>query len=151
MANKSKAKGTRYETQIADYINDWCGNSKRCERKALHGENDQGDLGLRVLGLDLIIECKWNKEYPNKALEKEFRSQTDVEAANANADGGILVMNRYRNGTDRHEAWMHLSLACSLCGVPCPLGGEDIWVCTRLYDFCWLVFGPPVWEDRRKH
>lgn len=151
MANKSKAKGTRYETQIADYINDWCGNGKRCERKALHGEKDHGDLGFRVSGLDIIVECKWNKEYPNNALEQEFRRQTDEEAVNADADGGILVMNRYRNGTDRHEAWMHLSLACALCGSQLPSGCEDIWVCTRLYDFCWLVFGPPAWEDRRKH
>lgn len=150
MANKSKAKGTSYERTVADYINDWCGNNKRCERKALHGNSDQGDLAFRVRNLDLIAECKWNKDYPNKAKELDFRAQTDTETANAEADGGILVMNRYRNGTDRHEVWMHLSLACHLVGAKLPVGSEDIWVCTRLYDFCWLVFGPPAWEDRRE-
>ena len=150
MANKSKVKGTRYEGQIANYINDWCGNDGFCERRALHGALDQGDLRFRTHGLDLIAECKWNKEYPNKAKEQEFRRQTDVETINASADGGILVMNRFRNGTERHEVWLHLSLACRLIGLSMGKNVEDVWVCARLYDFCWLLFGPPAWEYRRE-
>lgn len=144
--SKSKQKGTRYESDIAKYIDDWCGVKGSCVRNVQHGSKDQGDLSLEARGLDLIIECKWREKYPNAAEERKFREQTDVEAENALADGGILVMNRYRNGTERHEAWMHASLAAKLVGNEFPEDAEDVWVCTRLLEFCWLCFGAPAWE-----
>lgn len=144
MANKPKAIGTAYETQITRYINSWAGEEV-CERIVLHGSKDQGDLRLKARGFTLAVECKRRTKYPNKTEEQEFREQTDAETANSGADGGVLIVNRYRNGAERHDAWVHLSTACKLCGVEYPENHEDIWVCARLYDFCWLIFGPPAW------
>ena len=144
MANRSKARGTRYETMVANFFNDWVGE-KVAERVVLHGSHDHGDLRLMVDDLTLCVECKWRESYPNDKQEQQFREQTDVEADNSGADGGILVVNRYRAGIERHEVWMHLGTARLICGDADGGDGDHDWVCARLLDFCWLCFGAPVW------
>lgn len=49
--SKAKATGTRFETAVANYLQEWF---PHCERRALRGANDGGDLA----GLPLTIECK---------------------------------------------------------------------------------------------
>lgn len=147
--SKSKAKGTRYETMVANFINDWCGDPDKCRRNALHGFKDEGDLSFRARGLRFIVECKWREKYPGAAEEESFRKQTDEEAQNARADCGVLAINRFRSGVERHYIWVRLSTAHRICNTEMPEDVEDIWVCTTLLEFCWLLFGHPAWEDRR--
>lgn len=145
MSSKSKGKGTRYETQVANFINDWAGE-RVAERVALHGNHDNGDLRLVVDDLTLCVECKWREKYPPDSEERDFRRQTDEEADNSGADGGILVINRYRAGIERHEVWMHMGTAKMLVGDRWGIARDDHdWVCTRLLDFCWICFGGPAW------
>lgn len=142
MANKSKAKGTNYETKVANYINDWVGETV-CERIVLHGNRDNGDLRLKVDDLVLTVECKWREKYPNDGEEMDFRKQTVVETANAGTDGGILVINRYRNGIERHEVWVGDWTVAKLYGEE-TFHAIDLWWCMRLRDFCRLCFGSPA-------
>lgn len=139
--SKSKAKGTQYESKIAAYVNQWCGYDV-AERIVLHGSKDQGDLRIKVNGLVIAGECKWRNKYPNDAEEKDFRRQTDTEAANAGADCGVLFVNRYRMSISRHEVWMRMSTACLIANMPV-VDAPDVWTCMRLDDFCWLAFGLP--------
>lgn len=48
---KAKVTGTRWETAVADYLRGWFPG---CERRALRGRNDGGDIA----GLPATIECK---------------------------------------------------------------------------------------------
>jgi len=49
--SRSKAKGTRFETEVTTYLRQWFPG---CERRALRGRLDGGDLA----GLPLTVECK---------------------------------------------------------------------------------------------
>ena len=140
--SKSVDKGTRWETAIVDYINDWAGR-KVCHRIVKHGNRDEGDILLHVDDVILSIEAKWNKDYPNAALERDFRGQADIECLHAGTDGGLLVLNRYRRQTDRAEVWMHHPTTCLLHGHEAngPATDND-WACMRMDDFCTLCFGP---------
>ena len=142
LVSKSVDKGTRWETAIVNYINAWFGK-KICHRVVKHGKNDEGDIILYVDDLVLSIEAKWNKTYPNAALERDFRRQTDIECLHAGTDGGLLVVNLYRKQTDRAEVWMHHATACLLHGEKPVSGNTDYdWECMRMEDFCTLCFGP---------
>lgn len=139
MANRSKGRGTRYETAIRSAINAYAGEGA-CERVALHGSRDHGDLRIRAGGLTLCGECKWRQRYPPESEMAAFREQTLAEAANAGADGGVLFVNRYRMEALRHECWMtHRTL-----GLLCGYGREmapDRWACVTLAQFLRMAFG----------
>lgn len=55
MANPSKNKGTAFETAVVRYL---CEQGLPCERRALRGVRDGGDIA----GLPLTIECKNTKQ-----------------------------------------------------------------------------------------
>lgn len=66
--NPSKIKGTRFETAVATYL---CSTFPTCERRALRGRLDGGDLA----GLPATIECKNTKGYdPAGALDEARRA-----------------------------------------------------------------------------
>lgn len=102
--SKEKAKGTRFETRVADWLSERTGCG--VTRRALSGSRDRGDLvGLRLNGLVCCVECK---DCRDERLA-EWREQTEVERGNSDADVGLLVMHRKGRGEKRFgETWVEL-------------------------------------------
>jgi len=146
VSNKSKQAGTKFETAIVNYINEWAGE-KVCERIVMYGNKDHGDIRLKVDDFAFTIEAKWRKKYPNDALEQDFRKQTDTETRNAYTDGGLLVMNKYGCNISRAEVWMRIETACRIfgtCDLMEPSTDDSDWLCMRMSDFCQTCFGDPA-------
>jgi hypothetical protein len=93
MTNKPKAIGTAAETAVVRYLRD--NGFPMCERRALHGTTDLGD----VTGIPgLVIEVKAG-EAAHKASPRQIKAwldETETERLNAKADIGLLVTARSR-------------------------------------------------------
>ena len=84
MTNKSKQKGTAFESAIVAYLKEWWPN---VERRALSGNLDRGDIA----GIDgVVIEAK----NAQKMDLSGWSNETAAEVVNAAADLGILVVKR---------------------------------------------------------
>ncbi len=91
MANPSKQRGTRWETDIVAYLNE--NGYPHAERRALAGNLDKGDI--TGLGPAIVIEAK-----ATKALSLgEQMKETEAERLNAKADYGVLVWKRRQQPT----------------------------------------------------
>lgn len=149
MANKSKVKGTRYETDLVNVINDWEG-LVICERLPLHGNEDKGDIRLRIGDLVICVEAKNLKDYPSPSLMDKFREDTIKETAHLGADGGLLVINKYRKRITLSEVWMQHGTFFKLYRRNPPTSDDaHAWCCMTLGDFLHRFLGEPVWADRR--
>lgn len=85
MTNRSKQKGTRWESEVADYLRHR--GLHRVERRSLTGIQDRGDIS----GIDgWVIEAK-NQNTSNWAA---WMDETEQERRNAKADFGLLVVRR---------------------------------------------------------
>lgn len=106
MANPSKAKGTRAETNVVLYLNS---HGLRAERRPLAGSADQGDL--RVImpdGTEVTAEVKAGKQtqnYPRSKVE-DWRRQTLVEAENSGCEMSMLIIVRYMRRLRDTEIWL---------------------------------------------
>lgn len=106
MANPSKAKGTRAETNVVNYLNY---HGLRAERRPLAGSADQGDL--RVImpnGTEVTAEVKAGKQtqnYPRSRVE-DWRSQTLEESRNSGCPMSMLVIVRYKRRLRDTEIWL---------------------------------------------
>lgn len=88
MANKSKAKGTKFETEVKNYINEH--TILEADRLALSGADDQGDVVAKGKYHHDIVECKAHKKTTRKQIE-EWREQAVVECENyTRANAGRL-------------------------------------------------------------
>ncbi len=104
MSNPSKAKGTRAETKVKRYFND---HGLRCERKALAGSDDEGDLRLYLDdGTEVTIEVKAGKQTINYSRAKfnEWKQQTLAEAKNSQC-AALLVIVKFRRKLMDAEVW----------------------------------------------
>ena len=167
MANPSKEKGTKQESNICNVINDFAG-SKVAERLALHGNTDLGDIRILVDDLVLIGESKHSKSYPSVGKVEKYKGQATTENLNSGGDGAILFINLPNRSIQRMECHMQKSTLMKLHGVdrlitderiPVDLrnrlehalmeDGEFDWVCITLWAFMNLAYGQPAWADRR--
>lgn len=125
MTNKPKAKGTAYETALVKYLRTRLLDD-RIERRALHGNQDLGDIfGIRAHGYEGIAEAKAHAKV-TPALIWEWRGQTLSERDNADADFGLLVIknpNKPIAQSTVHVTIRDLSRICPLI----QLGMRDDW------------------------
>lgn len=148
MANKSKAKGTRFETACALYLSE----QLECdvERRALHGAKDMGDLfGIKAHGSSGIAECKNYKAITDSELSR-WKEQTVVERGNADADFALLLVHKpATNGSDpqaktfgNNLCYVQLRDLAVIAGTI--EGAQNVWVQLTLQDAARLMRG---WEE----
>lgn len=95
MANRAGHDGTDFETGVRVYLSEVAGID--VHREVKHGNRDEGDLHATIHGRKAIVECKRVERVTPKMLAS-YKLQTVVEATNAGADYGILVMWRKGKG-----------------------------------------------------
>lgn len=107
--NPSKVKGTRFETDVVRYLQAFF---PLCERRALRGHADGGDLA----GLPLTVECKATRDINlSGALNEAERA-----AANNGDTFYCAVIKRRMHGVGDAYAVMPLHLLARLLsrGLP---------------------------------
>ncbi len=91
MTNRSKAKGTQYETLIRDFLKqEWADD---IERLPLSGENDRGDIANFRVGTGRHLIALELKNRTQLSLSQWVR-EAQVEAENYNAIAGAVVFKR---------------------------------------------------------
>ena len=162
MKARPKDIGTRMESKIRDVINDWAG-AEVCERVALHGEKDRGDLRIEVDELVLTGESKHCKEYPSEGMLEDFKRQAIEENENAMQDGGLLFVNLTNRSVQRWEVWMQKSTFLKLHGLDAVIERYELdehararlermlvdtehdWLRLTMAAFLHLCWGSPAW------
>lgn len=94
----SKAKGTRFETLIVNWLRERLGDD-RIERRTLTGAKDRGDIaGVRTVGGGRVVV-----EVKNQARHSlaEWLDEAEVEAGND--DAAIAVVIFKRRGTTKPD------------------------------------------------
>lgn len=87
--NRSKDKGTAFESQVAEDLREALGPT--IERRALSGANDRGDIsGVYFMGREVVIECKNHR----KMELAEWMDELEAEMGNADAMFGAVVHKR---------------------------------------------------------
>lgn len=141
--NRSKSKGTRYETRCVDQLRARLGDD-RIHRKALAGQKDKGDIGgIFAHGHEGIAECKDAKQQ----RLGEWMAQTVRERENANVDFAVLLVHEPGNGEARFmrdSAYMQLRDLLIVSGIDYATLWEDsldLWVRVDVGTLCDLIEG----------
>lgn len=147
MVNKSKARGTSFETAVARWLR-LALDEPTIERRALHGAHDMGDLyGIYAHGLVGIAECKSYKRYGRADVE-EWRRQTLAERDNADANFAVLVIHKPGCGGDaksptmgRNRVDLTIGDLCNVSvGMRCLMAEpDDHWVTIDLDELARLI------------
>lgn len=147
--NRSKAKGTAWETTLVNWLRERLSDD-RIERRALHGSVDLGDIyGLYAHGSVGVIEAKSYKSWGPHDLDV-WKAQTLAERDNADADWGLLVPKHYGIGAKRlgltpaYITHGDLERLANISYVPNAFSehASDVWGCYSLEDVCRLIEGP---------
>lgn len=98
----SKAKGTRAETALREWLNNngW----PAARRQALAGAKDTGDVWVSE---NMVVEVKAGRmaERASAAAIEQWMNEALVEASQAGTRFGILVKKRPGVGTNRIHLW----------------------------------------------
>jgi hypothetical protein len=99
--NKSKAKGTSFETAVKIYLSEHMPEiSELIHRETLHGSSDLGDIsGVKTIGkpgLKIAIECK---NYGSHDCIPQWLREAEAERENSGSDVGVVVSKRRGIGT----------------------------------------------------
>ena len=107
--NKSKAKGTRAETNLVKYLES---AGLEAFRQALHGSLDQGDVLLRmydgnICTEEIVFEVKTGKQTASvsRKVKEEWLKQTRTEMHNAKVRKAYLVIAKWQTGINDWEVW----------------------------------------------
>lgn len=106
MSNANKAKGSRFEARIRDYLHDH--GAPHCERLPAGATNDRGDLTGTP---GVVWECK-----DHKRLElATWVNELEIEMRNARADIGAVIHHRRGKGDPGDDyATLPLRVYCLL-------------------------------------
>ncbi len=100
--NKSKAKGTAFETAVLHYFIDNLKDHDYIHREVLHGPYDIGDIsGVHTTGkpgLNIAIECK---NYGSRDCMPRWLKEASTECNNAGSDIGVVISKRRGIGLQR--------------------------------------------------
>lgn len=102
MTNKSKNKGTTFETDVVNYLNE---QGIRCERRSLNGINDRGDITVYDRP-SLVLECKSEAKFDLAGYMKEVA----VEVVNAGNDMGVAIVKAPRKNVSQAYVVMPLEV-----------------------------------------
>lgn len=123
--SKQKAKGTRLETAVVDYMA-WALGDNGIHRETLHGSMDVGDIGgVYLQGEPVTIEVKNTARLDLAAHYKE----AEIEAGNKDSILPVLVQKRRGvgigpAGIGQQWAVMTLETLCRLLNHGLPIGDE---------------------------
>lgn len=93
MANKNKARGTRFESAVAHYVRLESAGGVESYRPAQAGPADVSDVHV---GEDWVLQCKdWSKWSKADLLRWTFED-VEVQAGNAGRPFGAVVVKRRR-------------------------------------------------------
>ena len=99
MSNPSKAKGTRFETAVCDYLR-WALDDERIQRLTLHGNRDIGDIGnVYFHGQPVVLECKATRT-PNW---RKHWAECEIEMGNRDTELGWVIRKQPGLGIDTHD------------------------------------------------
>jgi Holliday junction resolvase len=93
MVNPSKAKGTKFETDVLNYLR---ANRLKAERLALSGTEDEGDIAVQFGSGYEILECKAEQRFSIPAYLREAERERINFAAHRKIDlknvEGVVVL-----------------------------------------------------------
>lgn len=106
--SRQRTKGTTFETQLVDWLNERFYGERTFHRLGMGGANDMGDVwGLFAHGKRVVIECK---NHLKMALS-EWLDEAERERTNAGALASVVVHKRKGRGAKRFgENYVTLTL-----------------------------------------
>ena len=127
--SRQREKGTRFETQVADYMRSMLCD-ERIERRAKSGAKDRGDIaGVMLHGKRVVVECK-NKQ---RMELSQWLDEAEIERGNDDAEFAFVVHKRRGCGEanmGRTYVTCDLETLCVvIAGCRALLGGKS-----RFYD-----------------